>query len=309
MEVSSLRYNELMEVQKKVDDILAPFVKFSALGSRKRRNLLKTANEVFSSFLGKLVGPDKADQAGYLLMHLKRVHQKGGHMTMVLDDLDRFPDYSALSTTKRKYLKKTAYKLFDKTLSKISGSDDQDTHRKFLNARYYAIHHASENFKPLTEEASWMDVKASIERLWSDSKSIMEEKSIEVPRYSTLTKKQKNRRKIKNEVLDLMITILAGSDKLEEHRALLEDRLQRLHHRKYIAPFSYQNMRKLIDNLEPLEKFKNTNAQKTKHKFRYSLASKLIDKLVGSVPNGGRREYSTRSAFLLAFFPESFQFT
>ena len=132
---------------------------------------------------------------------------------------------------------------------------------------------------------------------------------MELPRYNTLTKINKLTRKIKNEVLDLMITILAGSDKLEEHRALLEDRLQRLHQRKYIAPFSYQNMRKLIDNLEPLGKFKNTNEQKTKHEFRYSLASKLIDKLVGSVPNGGRREYSTRSAFLLAFFPESFQFT
>ena len=46
---------------------------FSSLDARKRRVLLKPANDVISSFLAKVVGDEKVDQMGYFMWHIKRI--------------------------------------------------------------------------------------------------------------------------------------------------------------------------------------------------------------------------------------------
>ena len=94
------------------------------------------------------------DQAAYLLWNIKKLFKGTSYLNFIFADFESLKDYSTLSKAERKNYGRYGYKIFDQVLAKMSGSDNQETHRKFLEARYNALHSSKQNFVPLIEEPS-----------------------------------------------------------------------------------------------------------------------------------------------------------
>ena len=80
--------------------------------------------------------------------------------------------------------------------------------------------------------------------------------------YLTLTAKQKtfSRCSKRYTVLDKLIRVAAGSQKLEVQVELLHDRLKHIH--KHYNRYSYTNLSNFVRKLPELEKFRNSEDQK-----------------------------------------------
>ena len=130
-----------------------PSIRFTTLDDRKRRDDLKPANDTLSALMEKTVGLDAKDQAGWLLYHLKRLYSKGTHLAVVMEDYKPLHDFSSASTSLRKNYSQSQYKVFQKAITKMSGSNSMDTHKRFLNEKYSALHRGKARFQPLIENS------------------------------------------------------------------------------------------------------------------------------------------------------------
>ena len=187
--------------------------------------------------LEKTVGSRKEDQATWLLDYLKRLFPKGGHLKKVIEDFQPLDDFSTLSKSKRKTYRRSHYKIFHTIVEKMSGSNTMDVQKRFLSARFSAMHMPRQQIQQAPEEIiiqpclfkhdSWANVLSMINSLQNNAPSIP---------YSSLNQFQKNRRKARHEALQRFIVIAAGSNKIEEQEKMLHDMLSKLN-RKY-DPFS-----------------------------------------------------------------------
>ena len=208
----------LDDVKQAIDLLRPPTFRFSELSARSRRDRLMKANVTFIALLEKVVGTQKKQQVRFLLWHLKRLQPRGAHVHAVLNDFNKLEDYSTLTRAKRKHQKRN-YKIFDMTLAQISGSDDQETHRSFLNSRFNAIHSEKQDYKPLCELPSWKQARCLIEKLSSVATT---KSDFEMNSYSNKCPNWNN----KMMVLDIMIKVAAGSN-LKDKAAALYDRLKK----------------------------------------------------------------------------------
>ena len=191
-----------------------------------------------SRFLKKTVGKKKEDKFSFLLYHLKRILPGGfQHISEILKDLKPIKDFSTLTQSERKKNGRGSYKIFKIALQKFSGSDNPEVQRKFLDNRFQSIHQNSEDYKPLTEQPSWKSVKNFVQVLSTDDKI----------QYSSMTELRKLKMKTHFETLDLVIKTLAGSNTLKDLKALVEDRLEKLH--KHYKRFSWTNVKNLLEHI------------------------------------------------------------
>ena len=105
-----------------------------------------------------------------------------------------------------------------------------------------------------------------------------------------------------------MIKAVAGTT-LKEQKDVLDDRLMKLNND--YNPDTWTSIRRLIDSVEPLEIFKDSVEQNTKHRYKYPTGKKLINKLSGAhkQKSGKRGPAKVRTKFIRAKFPEAFKFT
>ena len=93
------------------------------------------------SFLGEIVGIDRQDKASYIYFTIfTRLYPFRSHISVCVNDFDVMSDYSSISQKSRKILGKTIYGAFDKLLTKIFSSTDQDTQTKFVCDWFGAAH-------------------------------------------------------------------------------------------------------------------------------------------------------------------------
>ena len=104
----------------------------------------------------------------------------------MINELNELPNYGTMSKNKRRAHRRKGreYRAFDKILEKIAGSSNPTDHKKFLDSRFYALHHEKENFERLIEKPSWDQVNSILDSLSS---------VIEGVKYSQQTPKMKSR--------------------------------------------------------------------------------------------------------------------
>ena len=156
---------QLTILQEHVENLDFAPLQISSLSPRVLRDQLREANKIFSTLIEKIVGREKAEQATFLLQHLKRLYREKTHLSFVMKDLEALPDYGTLTKDERKRYHRRLYRNFDELLQKMSGSSEEETHRSFLSARFAAMHQSKVNFKPLVEQASWRNINLMIKKL------------------------------------------------------------------------------------------------------------------------------------------------
>ena len=281
--------SELFPVRIKLDDITRPPFDFSAMSARQKKQIMAPVHDTFMHFLEKVVGPNKNEKSAFLLFHLKRLNPEGGHLKKVISDQEALPNYSNLTKNQRKSFGKSYYKIFDSFVQKSSGSTGVETQTKFLDARFFAVHHEKENFKPLARPTQ-DSVESMIHAL---------EPSNKIP-YNNLSRSQKNRneRKARYKVLEKMIVLAAGSEDIDHQESLLNDCIKRLH--PGFDPYSWKRLGGFLGRMSALEKFENTPEQNLRNRYKYPFAVKLVDLLSGCSKSG-----SIRTAFIRAKFAAS----
>ena len=153
------------------------------------------------------------------------------------------------------------------------------------------MHQNRRDYKPLTEQPSWNSVKSAVQVLATQ----------ESVKYSSMTHKRKLKMKTHFETLDLMIETLAGSDALNDQKALVEDRLEKLH--KHYKRFTWMNVKNLLKHVPTLEPFENSETQKKLNKYKYTILEMVAKKLSGySLSNR-----VPLNLLLQSRFPNSFQ--
>ena len=146
------RTREMCEVFNVVNELKESPVGFSELSHRKRKDILKPANEVLDLFLDKVIGDDVRDQGRYLLSMIKRLFPRGKYKEFIVNEFESLEDYSSLDRKKRQIYGRHSYKVFDEILKKVSGSEDPETHRQFMSARFRCIHKNQASYEPLIKE-------------------------------------------------------------------------------------------------------------------------------------------------------------
>ena len=290
----------MSQLQEKMSSLNAPTVRFNTLSARQKRNDFRDVNDAFSEFLEKTVGDEKEDQAAFLLYYLRRIYPSGSHFAVAVDDLETMKDQSTLSKTERRG-RQTTQRTLEKIIFKFSGSEDPETHADMLNVRYTALHKDKENFKSLRTKTSWQAAKAMIVEL--------KEVGHKIP-YSELSNKQKSRpgRRVRHEILENMIEICGGSTEISQQELMLNVQLKRMHFGH--NAFTQKRLSTFIDELPALEKYDNSPEQKTKHRYKYPIIKKLVNKLIGYSNSESKEGYkSALSQFLRSQFPHSYQLT
>ena len=152
--MSARRVSELAQVFNVVVDLKEAPIGFSRLSHRDLQRKLQPANEVLELFLDKVIGDDVEDKARYLLLLIKKLFPRGKWKNFIVNEFDNLEDYSALDRNKKKTYGRQKYKVFDEVLKKVSGSEDPETHRQFMSARFLCIHQEHQNFRPLVAKPS-----------------------------------------------------------------------------------------------------------------------------------------------------------
>ena len=134
------RIEKLTRLVNVIDELEEEKITFSTATKRTKRDHWKRESKAFMSLLGKIVGSDRQDKASYLLYHLRSLYPFRSHISVCVDDFDVMRDYSAISQNSRSKLGKTIYGAFDKLLTKIFSSTDQDTQTKFVCDWFGAAH-------------------------------------------------------------------------------------------------------------------------------------------------------------------------
>ena len=134
-----MRLEKLSRLKGGLRELGEEKLSFSSASVRQKNDHWRKESNVFASYLEKIVGSDKQEQAAYLLYQLRRLYPQGSHISVCVDDFKEMKDFSTLSKDGRKRRAPT-YRAFDNLLSKMSGSGDRATHKKFLNLRFAAIH-------------------------------------------------------------------------------------------------------------------------------------------------------------------------
>ena len=163
-----MRDEEFDEVHQKIEEIESlqePHPKFSSMNPRQRSEKFRLAHEVLSALIEKAVGVDHKDQVGFLMYHLKKLCPKERVLAAAVDDFKSLKNFNTISKKQRK---SSHYKTFDKLLVKVSGTNNPDIHRNFLQVRFWAIHGKESGAKPLIDKSSWNAVKLMIEELTKD---------------------------------------------------------------------------------------------------------------------------------------------
>ena len=126
--------------------------------------------------------------------------------------------------------------------------------------------------------------------------------------YLTLTAKQKtfSRCSKRYTVLDKLIRVAAGSQKLEVQVELLHDRLKHIH--KHYNRYSYTNLSNFVRKLPELEKFRNSEDQKMINRYKYPIVVELVNKLCG-VSSKEHGAQDIRYKFLQSCFPSLLKLT
>ena len=163
-----MRDNEFSEAHQKIEEIeslIEPYPKFSSMNPRQRPEKFHLAHKLLSALVEKTVGSDKKDQVGFLMYHLKKLCPKERVLDAAVDDFKSLKNFNTITKKQRKSIH---YKTFDKLLVKVSGTNNSDIHRNFLQARFWAIHGKESGAKPLIDKSSWNAVKLMIEELTRD---------------------------------------------------------------------------------------------------------------------------------------------
>ena len=93
---------------------------------------------------------------------------RGFHVSGTLKDMKPLKSWSKLSENQSKCYKRGWYKALDEALLKFSGSDNLETQRDFLKARFQAIHVDKVIFTPLVEQCLWLSLKRTIRSFAND---------------------------------------------------------------------------------------------------------------------------------------------
>ena len=133
-----IRLEKLGRLETIIGELKIDDARFSSASTRAKHDHWKKENKIFTSFVGKVVGSEIEDQAAFLLYHLKNMFPRRGYISACVDSFSTRHDYSTLSKEARKSRSKI-YKAFDELLAKMSGTLDQMTQKKFLNARFTEI--------------------------------------------------------------------------------------------------------------------------------------------------------------------------
>ena len=104
-------------------------------------------------------------------MNIKRRLAGGKWKSFVVGEFDKLEDYFKADRTKRQINGRNNYKIFDEVLKKVSGSEDPETHRNFLDARFTSINQKKPRFKPLIEKPSWKTFSLMIDEVIPKKKS------------------------------------------------------------------------------------------------------------------------------------------
>ena len=107
----------------------------------------------------KAVGDDVQNQAGWPILHLKRLFPKSSHLRVVIDDFGSLQNYSSLNEYQRQTHEKRVYDVFDTIVAKISASKGMKDQRVFLNSRFHKSHSNKPQYTPLINQASKKSVK------------------------------------------------------------------------------------------------------------------------------------------------------
>jgi len=148
-----MRREKLSRLEAVVNELEEEKLSFSNASMRQKNDHWKKESEVLESYLGTIVGRGSRDKAGFLLYHLRSLYPSRSHISICVDDFKEMTNFSTMSKDGRKSRAPT-YRGFDNLFSKMSGSSDQEVHRKFLDARFAAIHQMEEDYKPMFPASS-----------------------------------------------------------------------------------------------------------------------------------------------------------
>ena len=297
-----MRLEKLSRLEGVLHELEEEKLSFSGASVRQKNDHWRKESNVFVSYLEKIVGSDKQEQAAYLLYQLRRLYPQGSHISVCVDDFKEMKDFSTLSKDGRKRRAPT-YRAFDNLLSKMSGSGDRATHTKFLNLRFAAIHQMEEDYQPLVlPTRSWETVLKVMTALRVEDGEVL---------FSQKTDEQLNRPscKTRHMILKKLMVICAGSKAVGELENLMD------HECKAFSPgkelYLWDRLCRFVDKLEPLKQFDSTEQMLKKYRVKYHNMKSLINKTCGydNSMNAGRRARNARCEFLKHLFPKTFKVT
>ena len=292
-----MRCEKLSRLGAAVNELEEEKLSFSNASKRQKNNHWKKECEVFESFLGAIVGRDSRDKAAFLLYHLRRLYPDRSLISICVDDFQEMRNFSTLPKDGRKSRAPT-YRVFDNLLSKMSGSLEQEVHRKFLDARLAAVHQMEEDYKPLFRARSWRAVLEDVTSLNVVNEDVL---------FSEKTEKQLNRPgcKIRHRIFKKMMVICAGTDALGELENFVDQQLKKLSSTEEF--YLWNRLGRSVEKLDPLQQFESTEEVINKNRKKYSSVKNLINKVCGY--KDSLRARRARADFLKHLFPKVFELT
>ena len=257
-----MRLVQLGRMEAVIGELKEEHLRFSTASTRVKHDHWKKENEIFKSFVGKVAGSEIEDQAAFLLYHLKNMYPHRSFISVCVDSFSGMKDYSTLSKGARKSRSKI-YKAFDELLAKMSGTLDQMTQKKFLNARFTEIHHQDEEYEELIPIPSWRGVLENITSLSAGRReTVFSEKTVEQLNSPTC--------RIRHKILEKMIRVCAGSDSLTELYKLVDERLSKM--TSSGNSYTWKRLGRLLETLQPPDNWRKENKD----------FNSFVEKFVGS---------------------------
>ena len=270
----------LENVRTAIRELPDQLVGYSSQTSRQKRKKL-VQRKIFRELLVKLAGSNVDDQITFLVDQAKTI-SKRTYVHVTLASMDVAPDFGTMTRDSRKYWRHI-HKLVDKILPLAAGSATPNSQIKLLKVRWAVLH----DNMTIPADYTWKTLSSAVATLPEP-----------IP-YKQLTQKQKihSQHSTKIKTLDILLTKLTGSNRLEDHIILIADRLKHIHKMNPAKArfLSLNHLGLFADYLIPLTKF---TTPKPEFQAQYDTIKVLAEKLAGT------NDPETICRFLRTQFPQ-----